>query len=156
MTMRMRATQIEVELMNQHHLQHLHNQLHWLCHHHHSHLPHSTLDPFHHLGSIPKLQNLPIMAKTQKPISVHLRVRLQKNEELAAHAVMAFDQVWSLKHHVNGKASKSKRRKLNTNVRWLNSEKGLVQCKREVTEAEAEGACKQARADEKQAEEEEQ
>jgi hypothetical protein len=78
-----------------------------------------------------------------------------QTEELAAYAVLAFDQVWSLKHRLNGKASKSKRRKLNTDPRWLNSEEGLAQCERVAAEAEAEAACKQVRADEKQAEEEE-
>jgi hypothetical protein len=79
-----------------------------------------------------------------------------QNEEVAAHAVMAFDQVRGLKHRLNGKASKSKRRKLNTDSRWLNSEEELAQCEREEAEAEAEAACKQVRVDEKQAEEEEQ
>jgi hypothetical protein len=78
-----------------------------------------------------------------------------QNEELAAHAIMAFDQVRGLKHRLNGKASKLKRRKLNTDSRWLNSEEGLAQCKRQEAEAEAEAAHKQVRADEKQAEEEE-
>jgi hypothetical protein len=57
---------------------------------------------------------------------------------------------------IEWKTSKSKRRKLNTDSRWLNSEEGLVQCEREVAEAEAEAACKQVRVDEKQAEKEEQ
>jgi hypothetical protein len=78
-----------------------------------------------------------------------------QNEELAAHAIMAFDQVQGLKHRLNGKASKLKRRKLNTDSRWLNSEEGLAQCERQEAEAEAEAARKQVRAYEKQAEEEE-
>lgn len=76
-----------------------------------------------------------------------------ENEELAAHAVLAFDQVRDLKHRLNRKASNSKRRKLNTNSRWLNSADALAQCERE--EAEAEAARKQAKADEKQAQEKE-
>jgi hypothetical protein len=78
-----------------------------------------------------------------------------ENEELAAHAVLAFDQVRSLKHRLNGKASNSKRRKLTTNSRWLNSAEALAQCEREEAEAEAEAAHKQLKANEKQAQEKE-
>jgi hypothetical protein len=79
----------------------------------------------------------------------------RENEELAAHAILAFDQVRSLKHRLNGKASNSKRRKLTTNSRWLNSAEALAQCEREEAEAEAEAARKQAKANEKQAQEKE-
>jgi hypothetical protein len=81
-----------------------------------------------------------------------VKVLHQENEELAAHAVMAFDQVRGLKSHLNNKAFRSKRRKLNTDSRWLNSEVALAQCEQEEADAEKEAACKQARADEKQAE----
>ena len=78
-----------------------------------------------------------------------------ENEELATHAVLAFDQVRNLKRRLNGKASNSKRRKLNTDSRWLNSADALAQCEREEAEAEAEAARKQAKANEKQAQEKE-
>jgi hypothetical protein len=79
----------------------------------------------------------------------------RENDEFGAHTIMAFNQVRSLKHRLNGKASRSKRRKLNTDSRWLNSEEGLAWCEREEAEVEAEAARKKARVDKRQAVEKE-
>lgn len=68
---------------------------------------------------------------------------------------MAFDHVRRLKHRLNAKIPGSKRRKLNTDSRWLNSDEGLAQCERQEVEERAKAAEKQARADERQAEEHE-
>jgi hypothetical protein len=56
-----------------------------------------------------------------------------------------------LKCHLNNKAFQSKRRKLNTDSRWLNSEVALAQCEQKKAKAEKEAVCKQTRADKKQA-----
>lgn len=90
-----------------------------------------------------------------RALESEVAVLCHENEELAAHAILAFDQVRGIKHRLNRKASRSKQRKLNTDSRWLNSEEALAQYAREEAEAEAEAARKQARADEKQAEEKE-
>lgn len=50
----------------------------------------------------------------------------QENTELATHATLAFDHVRGLKHCLNAKGPNSKRRKLNTDSRWLNPEEGLA------------------------------
>ena len=49
----------------------------------------------------------------------------------------------------------SKRRKLNTESQWLNSEEGLAECARQEAEEKAKSAEKQARDEERQAEEKE-
>jgi hypothetical protein len=92
------------------------------------------------------------IASLEKEVAV-LR---QENVELAAHAVLAFDHVRSLKHRLNGKGSGAKRRKLNTDSRWLNSEEGLAQCERQEAEEREKAAQKQARVEERQAEQAEQ
>jgi hypothetical protein len=46
----------------------------------------------------------------------------QENAELSTHAILAFDHVRGLKHRLNAKWPSSKRRKLITDSRWLNSE----------------------------------
>ena len=80
----------------------------------------------------------------------------QENAELGAHAVLAFDHVRVLKHRLNAKGPGSKRRKLNTDSRWLNSEEGLTRCARQEAEEREKAAQKQARMEEKQAEQAEQ
>jgi hypothetical protein len=79
----------------------------------------------------------------------------QENEELATHATLAYDYVRALKHRLNTKLPGSKRRKLNVDSRWLNSEEGLAQCEKQEAEERAETKRKQARADERQAAENE-
>ena len=79
----------------------------------------------------------------------------EENEELAVHATLAFDHVRRLKHRLNAKIPGSKRRKLNTDSRWLNSDEGLAQCEIQEAEERAKAAEKQARADERQAEDQE-
>ena len=79
----------------------------------------------------------------------------EENEELAAHATLAFDHVRRLKHCLNAKIPGSKQRKLNTDSRWLNSDEGLAQCEIQEAEERGKAAEKQARADERQAEEQE-
>lgn len=80
----------------------------------------------------------------------------QENAEVAAHAIMAFDHVRGFKHRLNAKGPSSKRRKLNTDSRWLNSEKGLAQCERQEAEEREKAAQKQAHVKKRQAEEAEQ
>jgi hypothetical protein len=80
----------------------------------------------------------------------------QENAEVAAHAVLAFDHVQKLKRRLNTKGPSSKRKKLNTDSRWLNSEEGLAQCKRQEAEERENAAQKQARAEARQAEQAEQ
>ena len=53
---------------------------------------------------------------------------------------------------MNAKGPGSKRRKLNTDSRWLNSEEGLAQCKRQEAEEREKAAQKQTRMEERQAE----
>ena len=79
----------------------------------------------------------------------------RENVELATHATLAFDHVRGLKHHLNVKAPSSKRQKLNTNSRWLNSEEGLAEAERQEAEEKEKAAEKQARSDQRQAEEKE-
>ncbi|KIL55240.1 hypothetical protein M378DRAFT_1045639 [Amanita muscaria Koide BX008] len=79
----------------------------------------------------------------------------EENEGLAAHATLAFDHVRRLKHCLNAKIPGSKRRKLNTDSRWLNSDEGLAQCEKQEAEERAKVAEKQARAEERQAEDQE-
>jgi hypothetical protein len=60
---------------------------------------------------------------TEAYISVlknEVTVLRQENTELAAYTVLAFDHVRGLKHCLNAKGPGSKRRKLNTDLRWLN------------------------------------
>ena len=80
----------------------------------------------------------------------------QENAELATHATLAFDHVRRLKHRLNAKGPSSKRRKLNTESRWLNSEEGLAQCERQEAEEREKAAQKQTRMEERQAKQAEQ
>jgi hypothetical protein len=80
----------------------------------------------------------------------------QENAEISAHAVLAFDHVWGLKHRLNVKGPSSKRRKLITDSRWLNSEEGLAQCEIQEAKEKQKAAQKQAQAEERQAEQAEQ
>lgn len=80
----------------------------------------------------------------------------QENAELAAHALLAYDQVRGLKRRINAKKPSSKRKKLNTDSRWLNSEEGLKQCERQEAEEREKAAQKQMRAEARQAEQAEQ
>jgi hypothetical protein len=68
----------------------------------------------------------------------------QENTELSAHAILAFDHVRGLKHRLNAKGPSSKRRKLITDSRWLNSEEGLAQCEIQEAKERQKAAQKQA------------
>jgi hypothetical protein len=80
----------------------------------------------------------------------------QENAEVATYAIMAFNHVQVFKHCLNVKGPSSKCRKLNTELRWLNSKEGLAQCEMQEAEEREKAAQKQARMVERQAEQAEQ
>lgn len=74
-------------------------------------------------------------------------VLCQENAKLAAHAILAFDHMQGLKCHMNAKGPSSKRKKLNTDSRWLNLEEGLLQCKKQEAEEQEKVAQEQMQAE---------
>lgn len=78
-----------------------------------------------------------------------------ENEATGAHAVMAFDQVRSYKRRFNAKSTTSKRRKLNTDARWLNSDKALAEAEAQREVELADEARRQEARDKKMEEEHE-
>jgi hypothetical protein len=110
-------------------------------------LPPSEIPPTCFYSNVPKHSQCGrdteayVLGLEDEVVSLH-----QENTGIAAHAVLAFDHVQKLKCCMNTKGPSSKRKKLNTDSRWLNSEEGLAQCGRQEAEEREHAAQKQARA----------